>query len=119
MVFDPGRNILKSLEYHCEGRMGLFAGATDLQDQFLHSLKDWAERAINLPGSISSNDLSWIQNFYNSPKKVMAQVARGHNANWFEAKDSWGAQRSFMFAQAALLMVGHFWKFPSVLANSL
>jgi hypothetical protein len=75
MVFDPNRHILKSLEFHSRERMGLYAGATDLHDKFLNSVKDWADRAANLPPSISSNDLSWIQNFLNSPKEVMAQVA--------------------------------------------
>jgi hypothetical protein len=108
MVFDPSRNILKSLEFHCQEHMVLFAGAADLQEKFLNSLKDWAERAVNLAAGISSNDLSWIQNFSNSLKEVVAQVAQGHKSNWFKANTSWEAQRSFLFAQAALLMVSHF-----------
>jgi hypothetical protein len=108
MVFDPSRNILKSLEFHCQERAGLFASATDLQEKFLNSLGDWAERAVNLPAAMSSNDLSWIQNFSNSPKDVMAQVALGHKSNWFKANASWEAQRSFLFARAALLMVCYF-----------
>ena len=107
MVFDPSGNILKSLEFHCQEHMGLFAGATDLKEKFLNPLKDLAERA-NLPAGISSNGLSWIQNFSNSPREVMAQVAQGHKSNWFKANTSWEAQRSFLFAQAALLMVSHF-----------
>jgi hypothetical protein len=114
MAFDPNKNVLKSLEYHSEGgrtgdRIGLFASAIDLQDKFLNSLKDWTKRAINLPVRISSNDLSWLQNFSDSPKDVMAQVARGHRLNWFKANTSWEAQKSFLFAQAALLMVSHSW----------
>lgn len=107
MVFDPDRNILKSLEFHCEERIGLFGGATDLQEKFLNSLKDWAKRSVNLPVGISSSDLSWIQSFSNSPKEAMTQVARGHKSNWFKANSSWEAQRSFLFAQSALLMVDH------------
>jgi hypothetical protein len=108
MVFDPSRNILKNLELHCPRFFGLFAGATDLPEKFLNSLKDWAKRASDLPAGISSNDLSWIQDFSNSPKEVMAQVARGHKSNWFKANTSWEAQRSFLCARAALLIVCHF-----------
>jgi hypothetical protein len=88
--------------------VGLFSGATDLQGKFLNSLKNWADRAVNLPAGISNNDLSWIQNFSNSPKEVMAQVARGHKSNWFKANASWEARDSFLFARAALHMVGYF-----------
>lgn len=105
MVFDPNGKILKNLENHPSETMSLFK---DLKDKFLSSLKDWAERASKLSPEIMSRELSsWLRDFSNSPKEVMAQVARGHISNWFTAYNSWEARTSYKFAQDALLMVSY------------
>ena len=105
-LLNPHGASLKNIEEYFQSDGELFWGSQERRQRFFDSLKKWAECAKSLPsGSLSNEELSWIQDLLTSAETILLQLAKCHVRNWFKAYRYWCAQRSLQFALSALRMV--------------
>ncbi|EXJ61521.1 hypothetical protein A1O7_01949 [Cladophialophora yegresii CBS 114405] len=63
-----------------------------------------AKMAVALPGKVSSSTSKWAASVAADVRVAFDPLARGHVANWFQAKDAKAALLSFAFAHSAIAM---------------